>query len=271
VDTADIAARAASFACGASEYERLRPQFPSRLFDDLYSYAGGRMAGRILEVGAGTGRATVPLAGRGAVIDVVEPSADMLRVLGKRLQAEALTDRAKVHQATFEDADPSARYDVVVAAQSFHWTDPATRWTRLGSLLGSRGVAFLFWNGWHLDGTRHDAEAIRAVYGAHGDGLVSDIDDHRSTIGWAEREIEADPTLALTGSASYQWGDALPIDDYLGLLSTTSQYATACLDTRNRLFSHLSGVIGPTAHLNGRTLMLVVETHATPPSGQADR
>lgn len=259
MNTDDNAARAASFAWGASDYDRLRPEFPARLFDDLSARAGGRMAGRILEIGAGTGRATLPLARRGAVIDAVEPSADMLRVLGERLQAEALADHVTVRQAMFEDVDPAAGYDVVVAAQSFHFADPATRWTRLASLLGSGGVAFLFWNGWHLDSTRHDAEAVRAVYAAHGHGLASDLDDHRSTTSWAELEIEADPSLTLAESMAYQWSRALSIEDYLGLLSTTSQYAIVPADTRDRLLRHLSTAIGPTAFLNGRTLMLVVE------------
>lgn len=261
VNTDEIAARAASFARGASDYERLRREFPASLFDDLHARAGDRMAGRILEIGAGTGLATVPVARRGAVIDVVEPSADMLRVLGERLQAEGLADQVTLRQATFEDVDPAAEYDVVVAAQSFHWTDPATRWSRLGSLLGSGGIAFLFWNGWQLDGTRHDAEAVRAVYTTHGEGLASDLDDHRSTAGWAEQEIEADPSLTLTESRAYRWAHALPVADYLGLLSTTSQYAVRSSDTRDRLFRHLSAALDPTAYLNGRTKMLVVEPH----------
>ncbi len=63
---------------------------------------------------------------------------------------------------------------------------------------------------------------------------------------------------------AYQWGHALPVEDYLGLLSTTSQYTIASSDTRDRLFRHLSSAIGPTAFLNGRTLMLVVEpAHGT--------
>lgn len=259
MDADQLAARAASFARGASDYERLRPEFPARLFDDLCERAGRRLAGRILEIGAGTGLATRPLARRGAAIEVVEPSADMLRVLGERLRAEGLADRVTLRQATFEDVDDASRYDVVVAAQSFHWADPGTRWTRLASLLGSDGVAFLFWNGWKLDGTRHDGEAVRAVYAAHGGGLGSDLDDHRSTVGWAEREIEAHPGLALTDSERYRWDHSLPVEDYLALLSTTSQYATAPADLRDRLFGPLAAVLGPTTYLNGSTLLLVVE------------
>ncbi len=255
----ELAERAASFAEGASDYERLRPEFPERLFDDLAARAGERLAGRVLEVGAGTGLATVPLARRGATIEVVEPSADMLRVLGERLRTEGLADRVTPRRAAFEDVDAASGYDVVVAAQSFHWTDPGSRWTRLAGLLGAGGIAFLFWNGWQFDGARHDAAAVRAVYASHGGGLASDLDDHRSTAGWAEREIEAHPGLTLSHSEVYRWDHSLPVEDYLGLLATTSQYATAPATVRERLFGPLARTLGPTTYLNGSTLLLVVE------------
>ena len=82
--------RAKSFERGAGHYERLRPEFPSQLFDDIRTAAGSRMAGRVLEIGAGTGRATLPLVRRGAKIEVVEPSKDMLDILAGRLAAEKI-------------------------------------------------------------------------------------------------------------------------------------------------------------------------------------
>lgn len=260
----EMAARAASFAQGASGYDRLRPEYPGTLFADLHDRAGRRLAGQVLEIGAGTGRATLPLARRGAVITVVEPSKDMLRILSERLEAEALANRVTLRQATFEDVDTTAVYDVVVAAQSFHWTNPATRWTRLASLLGASGIAFLFWNGWHLDSTRHDVEAIRAVYATYGNGLTSDLDDHRSATSWVENEVDAEPALVLAESKTYQWSHRLTIEEYLGLLSTTSQYAIAPSDLRGQLFGHLRSAVGPTAYLHGRTSMLVIHTTRGP-------
>ncbi len=97
------------------------------------------------------------------------------------------------------------------------------------------------------------------MYRSYGEGLTSDLDDHRSSVGWAESEIEAQPGLALAESTTYQWEHTVPVEDYLGLLATTSQYAIAAPATRDRLFPHLATAIGPTAHLNGRTLLLVVE------------
>jgi len=58
-----------------------------------------------------------------------------LRLLAGRLQAENLQDAVALRQATFEDVAPDeGPFGVVVAAQSFHWTDPETRWSRLAVL-----------------------------------------------------------------------------------------------------------------------------------------
>ncbi|HET7659881.1 MAG TPA: hypothetical protein VFK66_05775 [Oryzihumus sp.] len=82
MDAIDMMKRARSFEHGADDYERLRPDFPTQLFDDIRTAAGARLDGRVLEVGAGTGRATLPLVRGGAMVEVVEPSKD-LRELGE--------------------------------------------------------------------------------------------------------------------------------------------------------------------------------------------
>lgn len=135
-------------------------------------------------MGARTGRATLPLARRGVRIHVVQPSADMLRVLADRLDAEDLQGEVTLRQATFEDvSSDEGPLGVVVAAQSFHWADPRTRWRRLSELLGENGIAFLFWNGWQLDPTHHDLDAVRQAYRRDGGTLVPDIDEHRGDTG----------------------------------------------------------------------------------------
>jgi ubiquinone/menaquinone biosynthesis C-methylase UbiE len=45
-------------------YDAARLRYPDRLFDDLISLSGLPEAGLVLEVGAGTGIATLPLADR---------------------------------------------------------------------------------------------------------------------------------------------------------------------------------------------------------------
>jgi SAM-dependent methyltransferase len=52
------------FDRAAEDYQRTRPICPGQLFDDLIQLAGLEAGGRVIEIGCGTGQATVPLAER---------------------------------------------------------------------------------------------------------------------------------------------------------------------------------------------------------------
>ena len=109
----------------AARYDRVRPGYPAALFDDLASLCGLRAGSRVLEVGCGTGQATVPLARRGYVVCAVELGARMAEVARARLAA---FPAAEVERAAFEDWPlPPASFDAVMAATAFHWLDPEVR------------------------------------------------------------------------------------------------------------------------------------------------
>src|SRR5260370_37403724 len=54
-----------TFDRAAVLYDRVRPDYPEALFDDLITGAGLMPGGRLLEVGCATGKSTGPLARRG--------------------------------------------------------------------------------------------------------------------------------------------------------------------------------------------------------------
>ena len=68
--------RAGSFGSVAEQYDRYRPGYPVALIDDL---AALRPA-TVLDVGCGTGKAAVALAGRGLAVLGVEPDERMAEV-----------------------------------------------------------------------------------------------------------------------------------------------------------------------------------------------
>ncbi|WP_110588959.1 class I SAM-dependent methyltransferase [Microbacterium suaedae] len=255
-DTRVPAAR--SFESGADAYEAHRPPYPAALFDDILRRRSRRPGGRILDIGSGTGRAAIALASRGALVDALEPSNDMLKVLTRRIQHEGVADRVTVRKAVFEDLSPDARYDTVVAAQSFHWTDPDTRWSRLASLLGSDGRAFLFWNAWNLDPDQHDLDAVADVYAAHAPELPPDLPRDLVSHMWADGQIDEHPDVRLDDRITYDWNSQMESAAYLRLLATISQYAIAPAAQRARLFDALGPVLGEEVHLHGTTLLLVV-------------
>jgi 2-polyprenyl-3-methyl-5-hydroxy-6-metoxy-1,4-benzoquinol methylase len=68
-------------------YDAVRPGYPEALFDDVVALSGIPPGGRILEVGCGTGQATVPFARRGYRILCVELGENLAAVARHNLHA----------------------------------------------------------------------------------------------------------------------------------------------------------------------------------------
>ncbi|MBA3794479.1 MAG: methyltransferase domain-containing protein, partial [Rubrobacter sp.] len=73
-----------TFDGAAPLYDEVRPGYPEALFDDVASLSVIPSRGRILEIGCGTGQATVPLARRGYEILCVELGENLAAVARRR-------------------------------------------------------------------------------------------------------------------------------------------------------------------------------------------
>ncbi len=135
--TGDVA-RGLRFGSVAQRYEQYRAGYPDELADVVLRYAG-RPVRTALEVGAGTGKATRLFAARRIAVTALEPDADMAAVL------VAATSGLPVDAVVspFERFRTAARFDLLLAAAAWHWTDPATRWARAVDLLVPGGVLAL--------------------------------------------------------------------------------------------------------------------------------
>jgi SAM-dependent methyltransferase len=128
----------AGFDRAAEDYQRTRPVCPPRLFDDLIDLAGLEAGDRVIEIGCGTGQATVPLAERGLAVTAIELGAGLAAIARRRLTG---FPAAEVVTCSFEDWQPQgARAGAVVAVNSLHWIDPQLRYSKPYELLRPRGV-----------------------------------------------------------------------------------------------------------------------------------
>jgi trans-aconitate methyltransferase len=112
----------------------VRRGHPTALIDDVIAYAPADPAA--LDIGAGTGEATVAFADRGVRIIALEPDPAMAVVLRERVAGQAVN----IAVASLEDHEPAEPYDLVYSAQAFHWTAPETRWARTASVLRPGGA-----------------------------------------------------------------------------------------------------------------------------------
>src|SRR5579859_5680579 len=166
-----------TFDSAASIYHQARPDYPEALFDTLVELAGLEPGDRLVEIGCGTGKATMPLARRGLSITGVERGAELARQARGNLVGYP---DVEIVNADFEAWAASPRPDLfrlVYAATAWHWIDPATRYVKAWELLGPGGH-LAFWATQHVlpaDADPFYAE-IQDVYNEIGEGLGAPID-----------------------------------------------------------------------------------------------
>jgi SAM-dependent methyltransferase len=229
-----------TFDTVADRYHQARPTYPDDLYAELISAAGLRPGDRLLEVGCGTGKATVPLAERGFAITCLEP--------GPRLAATARSNlasfaRVQVVGQAFEDWQPSGaeRFDLIFAATAWHWIDPAVayqlawRWLRPGGQLA-------IWRADHVfpsDGDPFFRE-LQEVYDEIGEGMPAgtwyfapgDQPDDRSA-------IEGSGLFSVTLIRHFDWEISYTAEAYIELLNTFSSHIDMADWQRDRLHSEI--------------------------------
>jgi SAM-dependent methyltransferase len=94
-----------TFGQDAELYDQCRPSYPPPLFTDLATLAGLGPHARVLEIGCGTGQATLPLAKLGCTVVAMDLSPDMAAVAVRGLAALERTFR----RGALRDRVPLAR------------------------------------------------------------------------------------------------------------------------------------------------------------------
>jgi len=222
-----------TFDEAAEAYDAARPAYPSELIDDLVALS--RLGGnsRILEIGCGTGQATLPLARRGYAIDCVE--------LGENLAALARAKlrnfpRVRVITCAFEAWQPGDEpYDLVLAATSWHWLDPAVAYAKAASVLTFGGVLAVV-------ETNH-------VLPGGGDGFFREVQDDYALIGEVgpgpprpeevpdkSGEIEASGLFEDVSVSQYVESHEYTAAEYVALLDTYSGHRAMEPGSRHVLY-----------------------------------
>jgi SAM-dependent methyltransferase len=220
-DTSGRDAIRAMFDEDADAYDRSRPVAPSHVFDDLVELAGLTPGSAIVEIGPGTGQATRPLAERGLRVVALE--------LGRHLAARARQNLAsfpdvEVVTTSYETWDPeAARFDAVVACNSFHWVDPAVRFHKSAAVLRPGGHLVVLATPWVIP---DDADRfwwdVQDDYAAVGGERVDPATKHPDRIGDLGAAVRATGLFEEPTVRRHLFAVTFTADAYAANLSTQS-------------------------------------------------
>jgi SAM-dependent methyltransferase len=230
--------RRETFESAAVAYDAARPEYPSKLFDDLVGLARLEPRAHLLEVGCATGKATRPLLERGFSVVCVELGAQ----LAERARRNLAGLPVEVHVAPFEQWNAQAKtFDLVYAATAWHWTEPRTRYQKAHDLLRPGGH-LAFWSAEHAFPVDVDSFfiEIQDVYDAIGEGHPGE---------WPPPSPEkvADQADEITASGlfggvcvrRYLWKTHHTADEYIALLNTFSGHIAMEDEKRKQLYHEI--------------------------------
>ncbi|PZS23154.1 MAG: hypothetical protein DLM54_01810 [Acidimicrobiales bacterium] len=201
----------------AETYDRIRPAYPKQAVDDVIDFAQAQPGDRMLEVGAGTGKATALFAGRSLGVVALEATPEMAEVARRNCAGSDVLVRTCAFE-DWQEEEEAESFRLVVSAQSWHWM-PADRCALAHRALVPGGSLAVLWNTttWPDPDLRLRLEAI---YRRHAPTLTL---GGPSTDHWLAEMTDSGP-FGSPRRLDYRFEVVYPIDQYLELIGTYSDH-----------------------------------------------
>jgi SAM-dependent methyltransferase len=233
-----------AFGRVADLYDRARPSYPDAVIDELIDAAALQPGSRVLEVGAGTGKATEQLAERGLAVLALEPDAAMAALARRRCASHPLVE---ISQLAFEDWRGHERVHAVASAQAWHWIAPDVRYARAGEALAPGGTLAAIWMlpRWHTtelrdrlrDAYRKAAPELNPAFPMHPGSDPTDLAGDWHAEICASEDFSGPRVLLHESSPRYATAD------YVALLETHQDHILLEPHSREALLEAVSEVI----------------------------
>jgi|SRR5665213_1591794 len=243
----------------AAAYDRYRPAYPAELFDELVSVSGIQPHATVLEIGCGTGIATLPLAQRQLAVAALDPSPHMLDVAQREISPSTYPNVSFV-QTTFQSyaervKEKPSKVRVIAAFTAFHWLETNVRLTQCEELLEPNGVLAIGSSN-HITGgpgnplyeathevietyipkpvDDHDPETVSVIYDGHTPAdIVPPLKDP---------ELENSP-FNLARFSVFNMAVPHTANEYAGLIGTFSAVKALAEGKRADLLSELTRIV----------------------------
>lgn len=222
------AVHASSFGRAADSYQRGRPGYPEPAVEWLVP----RQARRLLDLAAGTGKLTRPLADTGLRVVAVEPSAGMRELLAAAVPG-AVVLAGSAEKIPLADGV----VDAVVVGQAWHWFDARLAVPEIARVLVPGGTLALAWN--VRDVSEPWVAALGRIMHQQSDQVIDSAPDIGEPFGPPER-------------AEIRWHRVMTRAEILDMVASRSYVITLPGAERDELLGDVADLLGEHPGTKGR-------------------
>jgi len=251
------------FGAAAEAYDAGRPGYHPALVTEVLTYAEATDRTAV-EIGAGTGKATMLFAASGVAVTCLEPDVRMAEVLRRNTAA---LPGVSVEVTSFESWERGdRRFGMLLAATSWHWVHRSRRWTTVADTLHPGGIVALFWNpqgvldpDLHAELSRIDARhglgdsphsqpapaygLDAGDWGAAGRSADEAGREGRLRVDWPAAECRDDPRFQDLREVRLREETHYDTDRYLKFLESVSTYRVLPDDRRRRVLAETAAAL----------------------------
>lgn len=226
-----VDSRVSSYDHVAAQYDRGRPDYPTALVDAITDRLGLDASSMILDLAAGTGKLTRPLAIRSPRVVAAEPVKGMRDVLRQVLpQVRIVAGLAE--NLPFADKC----FDAVTVAQAYHWFEPWRAAREIRRVTRAGGGIAIAWN------RRDLTDEIQARI----DSIVRPYKPQCSEQnGWDAWKGPLRMVCRSFEGHEFRHFQSVPVDVAIDRVMSFSYIASLSDDNRSRIGTQLSTAVGP--------------------------
>ena len=161
-----------TFNSVCTEYDRWRPNYVKELYDDIFNVKEITSSSNVLEVGIGTGQATLPILETGCSLTAIELGDQLAEFSKYKFKNYS---KMNVKNLAFQDFEcPPNSFDLIFSATAFHWIPEDIGYTKIFDMLKRGGVFARFANHPYKDKKRNNIHiAFENIYAKYMPGSLA--------------------------------------------------------------------------------------------------
>ena len=213
-------------------YDLYRPSYPEALINKIILKSNIDKQSKVLEVGAGSGKATELFVDRGLKIHCIEQGPNLVN---KGLDKFKDLDQVSYECVSFQEWEIEENtYDMIFSAQAFHWIPKPQGYKTLAKALKDKGQMMIFWNKYVNLGDKVSAE----LAGLLKEFKILTMLDHKEMETYRHRTYDGIYTTDLFEEIEifeYPWELEYSYHDFINFLTTMNTYISLASQKKHSL------------------------------------